>query len=88
MYPRVTTFTVEPAKLDAFAGRVRETVAPAVTQQRGHRVGLLLTDPATGKMLGLLLGAVPGSAVQETYEVSVRTEPRGRPIHGVSRPAW
>ena len=97
MYARVTTFRVEPAQLDAFAGRVRETLVSAVTQQRGHRGGLLLTDRATGKVmainlwetesdlqaaepagsyrevLGVLLGVVPGSEVQETYEVSVQS---------------
>ena len=53
MYARVTAFRVEPAQLDAFAGRVRETLAPAVAQQRGHRGGLLLTDRATGKVLAV-----------------------------------
>ena len=97
VYAQVTTFQVEPGKLDEFAGRVRETLEPAVAQQRGYRGGLLLTDRATGKVLavslwetdadlqaaepaggyrdvlGLLLGVVPGSEVQETYEVSMRT---------------
>ena len=97
MYAQVTTFRVEPGKLDEFAGRVRETLAPAVAQQPGHRGGLLLSDRATGKVLavslwetaadlqaaepgggyrevlGLLPGVVPGSEVQETYEVRLRT---------------
>ena len=55
MYAQVTTFRVEPGKLDEFAGRVRETLAPAVAQQPGHRGGLLLSDRATGKVLAVSL---------------------------------
>ena len=94
MYARVLTFQVEPTKVEDFASRVRDTLAPAVAQQQGFSGGLLLTDRRTGKVmtvslweteaallaaepagryqpvLGMLLGVVPGSEVQETYAVS------------------
>ena len=84
MYARVSTFRVEPAKLEHFADLVRESLLPAVTRQRGYRGGLLLAERATGRVMagslwetagaysgvpGMLLGVVPGSAVHATYEV-------------------
>ena len=55
MYGRVSTFRVEPAKLDHFAHLVRESLLPAVTRQRGYRGGLLLADRATGKVMAVSL---------------------------------
>jgi len=88
MYARVTTFQVEPAKLDEFVGRVRETVALAVTQQRGHRGGLLLTDRATGKVMAVnlweteadLQAAEPAGAYREVLGVLLGVVP-GSEVH-------
>jgi hypothetical protein len=88
MYARVTAFRVEPAQLDAFADRVRETLAPAVAQQRGHRGGLLLTDRATGKVLAVnpwetdadLQAAEPAGAYREVLGMLLGVVP-GSEVH-------
>jgi hypothetical protein len=53
MYSRVSTFRVEPAKLEHFADLVRESLPPAVTQQQGYLRGLLLVDRATGQVMAV-----------------------------------
>ena len=53
MYARMSTFRVEPAKLDHFADLVRESLLPAVTRQQGYLRGLLLVDRATGQVMAV-----------------------------------
>ncbi len=55
MYARVSTFRVEPAKLEHFARLVRESLLPAVTRQQGYCGGLLLANRSTGKVLTVSL---------------------------------
>ena len=49
MYARVTTYQIQPSKIEEVKKIGRESVGPAVIQQQGFKSFLSLVDPATGK---------------------------------------
>jgi len=51
MYARVTTYQIQPAKVEEVKQIGRESVYPAIQQQRGFQSFLSLVDHATGKAL-------------------------------------
>ena len=55
MHARVTTGSVHPEQLDEFARTLRESLIPAAERQGGYREFLLLTDRASGRVVGISL---------------------------------
>ena len=55
MYARVTTLQYHPDKLAEGVQFARETIIPAVQQQRGFNSFVALQDPATGKAMLITL---------------------------------
>jgi heme-degrading monooxygenase HmoA len=49
MYARVSTFQIQPGKLDEGVRLFEETLAPVIKGQQGFVSALLLTDRATNK---------------------------------------
>jgi hypothetical protein len=66
MYARVTTFQIEPVKLDEALEVSRNSILPAKKQQQGFQGILSLVDRQMGKAtLWWLLGL---SVLKETFE--------------------
>ena len=55
MYARVTTFQIEPAKLDEALEVTRGSILPAMKQQQGFKGVLTLVDRQTGKATSITL---------------------------------
>lgn len=55
MFARVTTFQLQPGKIDAWLHIARESVIPVVRQQRGYKDGLVLTDTNANKIVVITL---------------------------------
>ena len=55
MHARVTTGTVRLEQLDEFIQSLRESLIPAAERQQGYREFLLLTDRASGRVVGITL---------------------------------
>ena len=55
MYARVTTFQIEPAKLDEALEVSRSSILPAMKQQQGFKGVLTLLDRQTGKATSITL---------------------------------
>jgi heme-degrading monooxygenase HmoA len=55
MYARVTTFQLQPGKIDAWLHIAHESVIPVVRQQRGYKNGLVLTDTNANKIVVITL---------------------------------
>ena len=55
MHARVTTGAVQPERLDEFVRSLQESLIPAAERQAGYREFLLLTDRASGRVVGITL---------------------------------
>ena len=55
MYARVTSFQLQPGKIDAWLHIARESVIPVVKQQRGYKNGLVLTDKNANRIMVITL---------------------------------
>ena len=55
MYARVTTFQIEPAKLDEALEVSRGSILPAMKQQQGFKAVLTMVDRQTGKATSITL---------------------------------
>ena len=55
MYARVTTFQIEPAKLDEALEVSRSSILPAMKQQQGFKGVLTMLDRQTGKATSITL---------------------------------
>ena len=55
MYARVTTFQIEPAKLDEALEVSRGSILPAMKQQQGFKGVLTMVDRQTGKATSITL---------------------------------
>ena len=55
MYARVTTFQIEPAKLDEALEVSRSSILPTMKQQQGFKGVLTLLDRQTGKATSITL---------------------------------
>ena len=55
MHARVTTGTVHPERLDEFVAALKGSLIPAAERQAGYREFLLLTDRASGRVVGITL---------------------------------
>lgn len=54
-YARVTTFQVQPGKIDAWTQVASESVIAVVKQQPGYHSGLVLTDASANKIVVITL---------------------------------
>jgi quinol monooxygenase YgiN len=55
MYARVTTFQVQPGKIDAWTQITSDSVITVVKQQSGYHSGLVLTDKSANKIMVITL---------------------------------
>jgi heme-degrading monooxygenase HmoA len=55
MYARVTTFQLQPGKIDVWLHIAHESVIPVIRQQRGYKNGLVLTDTNANKIVVITL---------------------------------
>jgi len=55
VYARVTTFQLQPGKIDAWLHIAHELVIPVIKQQRGYKNGVVLTDTNANKIMVITL---------------------------------
>ena len=68
MHARLTSVAIQPDKIDEASRIYRDSIIPAVQQQKGNKAAYLLVDHATGKGVSITLWDSEADA--QAYESS------------------